>query len=171
MARVDAGSYRRPARGARHSRLRRARRRARSRDGGHAAPTGDRGDDHCPVDDDRRRDDDGTARTTTTDDDDRVATTTTIAATDDIDRDRYRRRRRHRSGGRSGIAPGDGSLSRPKTIAIDPGHDGGNYAHAAEINRPIFIGTQTRACDTTGTQTNDGYSEAAYNLDVALRLQ
>ena len=54
---------------------------------------------------------------------------------------------------------------------IDPGHNGANYAHAAEISRPIFIGTQTRACDTTGTETNDGYTEAAYNLDVALRLR
>src|SRR4029079_6507438 len=63
-----------------------------------------------------------------------------------------------------------GNLSG-RTIAIDPGHDGGNYAHASEINRPIFIGTQTRACDTTGTQTNDSYSEAAYNLDVARRLR
>ena len=58
-----------------------------------------------------------------------------------------------------------------RTITIDPGHDGGNYAHSAEISRPIFIGTQTRACDTTGTQANDGFTEAAYNLDVALLLQ
>jgi N-acetylmuramoyl-L-alanine amidase len=58
-----------------------------------------------------------------------------------------------------------------RTITIDPGHDGGNYAHTSEINRPVFIGTQTRACDTTGTATNDGYTEAAYNLDVALRLR
>jgi N-acetylmuramoyl-L-alanine amidase len=63
-----------------------------------------------------------------------------------------------------------GSL-QGRTIAIDPGHDGGNYAHASEIARPIFIGTQTRACDTTGTQTDDGYTESAYNLDVALRLR
>ena len=35
----------------------------------------------------------------------------------------------------------------------------------------MFIGTQTRACDTTGTATDDGYSEAAYTLDVALRLR
>ena len=60
---------------------------------------------------------------------------------------------------------------RGRTIAIDPGHNGGNYAHASEIARPVFIGTQTRACDTTGTQTADGYTEAAYNLDVALRLR
>jgi N-acetylmuramoyl-L-alanine amidase len=70
-------------------------------------------------------------------------------------------------------ASGGGSLAavRGKTIAIDPGHDGGNYAHTSEINRPVFIGTQTRACDTTGTQTNDGYTEAAYNLDVSARLR
>jgi N-acetylmuramoyl-L-alanine amidase len=60
---------------------------------------------------------------------------------------------------------------RGKTIAIDPGHNGGNGGHASDIARPIFIGTQTRACDTTGTQTNDGYTESAYNLDVALRLR
>jgi N-acetylmuramoyl-L-alanine amidase len=58
-----------------------------------------------------------------------------------------------------------------RTIVIDPGHNGGNYSHSAEISRPIFIGTQTRACDTTGTATDDGYTEAAYNLDVAVRLQ
>ena len=30
---------------------------------------------------------------------------------------------------------------------------------------------RSRACDTTGTQTDDGYTEAAYTLDVALRLR
>jgi N-acetylmuramoyl-L-alanine amidase len=60
---------------------------------------------------------------------------------------------------------------RGQTIAIDPGHNGGNGAHAAEIARPVFIGTQSRACDTTGTQTDNGYTESAYNLDVALRLR
>ena len=72
------------------------------------------------------------------------------------------------------VAPASsGSLAalRGRTITVDPGHNGGNYAHTSEINRPIFIGTQTRACDTTGTETNDGYTEAAYNLDVALRLR
>ena len=58
-----------------------------------------------------------------------------------------------------------------KVIVVDAGHNGGNAAHSAEIARPIFIGTQTRACDTTGTQTNDGYAEHAYTLDVALRLR
>jgi N-acetylmuramoyl-L-alanine amidase len=57
-----------------------------------------------------------------------------------------------------------------KTIAIDPGHNGANWSHAAEINRLVDAGTLRKACDTTGTSTGDGYSEAAYNLDVALRL-
>jgi N-acetylmuramoyl-L-alanine amidase len=70
-----------------------------------------------------------------------------------------------------GVGAGPLTSLRGRTIAIDPGHDGGNYAHTAEISRPIFIGTQTRACDTTGTETNDGYTEAAYTLDVGLRLR
>ena len=43
-------------------------------------------------------------------------------------------------------------------------------AHPDEINTPVWIGTQYRACDTTGTATDSGYTESAYNLDVALRL-
>ena len=58
-----------------------------------------------------------------------------------------------------------------KTIVIDAGHNGGNASHPTEINRPIFIGTGTRTCDTVGTQTNDGYAEHAYTLDVALRVR
>ena len=57
------------------------------------------------------------------------------------------------------------------TIVVDAGHNGGNAAHSNEIARPIFIGTQNRACDTTGTQTASGYPEHAYTLDVALRLR
>jgi N-acetylmuramoyl-L-alanine amidase len=57
-----------------------------------------------------------------------------------------------------------------KTIVIDPGHNGRNWAHLAEINRLVDAGTLHKACDTTGTATASGYSEAAYNFDVALRL-
>jgi N-acetylmuramoyl-L-alanine amidase len=56
-------------------------------------------------------------------------------------------------------------------IAIDPGHNGGNYRHANEINRLVNAGTLRKACDTTGTETNSGYTEAAYNFDVAVRLR
>jgi N-acetylmuramoyl-L-alanine amidase len=57
-----------------------------------------------------------------------------------------------------------------KTVVIDPGHNGGNWAHPAEINRLVDAGGFRKACDTTGTSTNDGYAEPGYNLDVALRL-
>jgi N-acetylmuramoyl-L-alanine amidase len=55
-------------------------------------------------------------------------------------------------------------------VVIDPGHNGGNAAHAREIGRLVDAGTLRKACDTTGTQTASGYTEASYNLDVARRL-
>jgi N-acetylmuramoyl-L-alanine amidase len=63
-----------------------------------------------------------------------------------------------------------GSPLAGKVVAIDPGHNGGNYLHAAQIDRLVDAGTLWKPCDTTGTATADGYTEAAYNLDVALRL-
>jgi len=57
-----------------------------------------------------------------------------------------------------------------KTVAIDPGHNGGNAAHAAQIARLVDAGTVQKACDTVGASTDDGYAEHAHNFDVALRL-
>jgi N-acetylmuramoyl-L-alanine amidase len=57
-----------------------------------------------------------------------------------------------------------------KTIAIDPGHNGDNWAHPSAINRLVDAGGFMKACDTTGTATDSGYSEAAYNFDVATRV-
>lgn len=57
-----------------------------------------------------------------------------------------------------------------KTIAVDPGHNGANWAHPAEINRLVDAGGFRKACDTTGTSTGDGLSEAWYDFDVAVRL-
>lgn len=59
---------------------------------------------------------------------------------------------------------------RGKTIVIDPGHNGGNYRHAREINRLVDAGTLRKPCDTTGAQTASGYTEAAFNFDVAVRV-
>jgi N-acetylmuramoyl-L-alanine amidase len=56
------------------------------------------------------------------------------------------------------------------TVVIDPGHDGGNGA-ASTIDRPIDGGGFTEPCDTTGTETDNGYTEHAFNFDVALRAQ
>lgn len=57
-----------------------------------------------------------------------------------------------------------------KTVAVDPGHNGGNAAHAREIARLVDAGTLRKACDTVGASTNDGYPEAAYTFDVSVRL-
>jgi N-acetylmuramoyl-L-alanine amidase len=54
---------------------------------------------------------------------------------------------------------------------LDPGHDGGNASHPEIINRPVFIGTETKTCNTVGTETNGGYPEHAYTFDVALRAR
>jgi N-acetylmuramoyl-L-alanine amidase len=57
-----------------------------------------------------------------------------------------------------------------QVVAIDPGHNGGNGSDPAYINQPIWNGRETETCDTTGTETDAGYTEASYNFDVATRL-
>ncbi|GLX95481.1 N-acetylmuramoyl-L-alanine amidase [Herbidospora sp. NEAU-GS84] len=57
-----------------------------------------------------------------------------------------------------------------KVVVIDPGHNGGNYKRPDVINKQVDVLTQKKACDTTGTATNDGYSEAAFTWDVSVRL-
>jgi N-acetylmuramoyl-L-alanine amidase len=59
-----------------------------------------------------------------------------------------------------------------KVIAIDAGHNGGNAAHSAEINQLVDAGNGvTKACDTSGTASNDGYPEYEFTLSVAKDLQ
>ncbi|MFI1287133.1 N-acetylmuramoyl-L-alanine amidase [Streptomyces sp. NPDC020792] len=58
-----------------------------------------------------------------------------------------------------------------KVVVIDPGHNQGNFRHTAEINRTVDIGTNRKECDTTGTSTDAGYTEARFTLDVAHRLR
>ena len=53
---------------------------------------------------------------------------------------------------------------------IDPGHNGGNADYPEEINRLVNIGNGKKPCNTTGTATADGYSEAEFNWDVATRV-
>ena len=56
-------------------------------------------------------------------------------------------------------------------IALDPGHNGGNAAHAAEIAKPVWIGNGYKPCNQVGTSTLSGYPEHAFNFDVALRVK
>ncbi|PKV85495.1 N-acetylmuramoyl-L-alanine amidase [Streptomyces sp. TLI_146] len=58
-----------------------------------------------------------------------------------------------------------------RVVVIDPGHNPSNFEHAAEINRQVDIGTNKKECDTTGTDTKGGYTEAAFTLDVSHRLR
>jgi N-acetylmuramoyl-L-alanine amidase len=58
-----------------------------------------------------------------------------------------------------------------KTVGIDPGHDGGNGNDPAFINTMIWNGRAAETCDTTGTQTAGGYTEAQFNFSVATDLR
>ena len=58
------------------------------------------------------------------------------------------------------------------TVVLDPGHNGANGSHPAQINRPVPTGRGgTKPCNTTGTATDAGYPEAAFNWDVSLRVR
>lgn len=54
-----------------------------------------------------------------------------------------------------------------KTVVLDPGHNGMNWAHPDEINELVDIGNGEKACNTTGTMTSDGYTEAEFTWTVA----
>ena len=56
-------------------------------------------------------------------------------------------------------------------IALDPGHNGGNAAHASEIAKLVWIGTMWKPCNKVGTTTPSGYTEHAFTFDVAKRLK
>lgn len=58
-----------------------------------------------------------------------------------------------------------------KVVGIDPGHDGGNFDDPAYIDRPVWNGRETEDCDTTGTETAGGYTEAQFNFNVARYLR
>jgi N-acetylmuramoyl-L-alanine amidase len=58
-----------------------------------------------------------------------------------------------------------------RTVAPDPGHNPTNHLHTKEIDRLVDIGTNRKECDTTGTETDAGYPEASYTLDVSRRVR
>jgi len=58
-----------------------------------------------------------------------------------------------------------------RTVLLDPGHNTANGRHTAEIAKQVDIGNGRKECDTTGTSTNGGYSEAEYTLDVVHRAR
>ena len=56
------------------------------------------------------------------------------------------------------------------TVGIDPGHNGHNYLNPSFLAKQLFDGRNYKDCDTTGTATNDGYSEAAFTFEVTKYL-
>lgn len=54
-----------------------------------------------------------------------------------------------------------------QVVGIDPGHNGRNYSDPAYINHQVWNGREEEACDTTGTATNAGYTEALFTFRVA----
>jgi N-acetylmuramoyl-L-alanine amidase len=56
-------------------------------------------------------------------------------------------------------------------VAIDPGHNGGNAAHAAEIAKLVWVGTRWKPCNKVGTSTVSGFSEHHFNWLVAGRVK
>ncbi len=58
-----------------------------------------------------------------------------------------------------------------KIVGIDPGHNGLNYTDPSYIDRQIWNGREWEDCDTTGTETDGGYTEALFNFRVAEYLR
>ncbi|MBX3287317.1 MAG: N-acetylmuramoyl-L-alanine amidase [Actinobacteria bacterium] len=72
------------------------------------------------------------------------------------------------TGPRPDVPSPNGSLAG-LVVVVDPGHNGANGAHPAEINRPVDAGGFTKACNTTGTE-GDGYPESRFNWETSQRL-
>ena len=52
-------------------------------------------------------------------------------------------------------------------VGIDPGHNGRNWSDPSFINHLVWNGRELETCDTTGTATAGGYTEAEFNWNVA----
>jgi N-acetylmuramoyl-L-alanine amidase len=56
-------------------------------------------------------------------------------------------------------------------VGLDPGHNGDNWRDPTFIDRTVSNGVTTEPCDTTGTATNAGYTEAQFNWNVAVDVR
>jgi N-acetylmuramoyl-L-alanine amidase len=73
--------------------------------------------------------------------------------------------------GSPGTAPTPALPLAGKIVGIDPGHNGGNFNDPAYISQQIWNGREEETCDTTGTATAGGYTEARFNFSVASYLR
>ena len=58
-----------------------------------------------------------------------------------------------------------------KIVGIDPGHNGLNHTDPSYLDRQVWNGLHWEMCDTSGTETNSGYTEALFNFRVAEYLR
>jgi N-acetylmuramoyl-L-alanine amidase len=58
-----------------------------------------------------------------------------------------------------------------RVVGIDPGHNGLNDTNSAFLNRKVWNGRAWERCDTTGTRTAGGYTEARFTWNVAVYLR
>lgn len=58
-----------------------------------------------------------------------------------------------------------------KVVVLDPGHQLGNSTHPRQAGRLVDAGGFMKACNTTGTATNDGFPEATFSWLVARSLK
>lgn len=57
-------------------------------------------------------------------------------------------------------------------VVLDPGHNGGNAANPAAINRQVPAGRgRMKACNTTGTATTAGFPEHTFTWAVSLKVR
>jgi N-acetylmuramoyl-L-alanine amidase len=75
------------------------------------------------------------------------------------------------SGGSPTAVPSPALPLAGKVVGIDPGHNGGNFNDPAYIDQQIWNGQEEENCDTTGTETAGGYTEARFNFNVASYLR
>ena len=103
-----------------------------------------------------------------------VSTTSSAPTTSSASTSAAARPRRQRAIARRKAAAdvaGTRPLSR-KTVVLDPGHNGGNVNAPSVINQLVAAGRgRLKPCNTTGTATASGYTEASFNWDVALRVR
>lgn len=58
-----------------------------------------------------------------------------------------------------------------RVVVVDPGHQLGNARFPTQVNASVDAGFgKSKACNTTGTATNDGVDEATVNWEVASLL-
>jgi N-acetylmuramoyl-L-alanine amidase len=77
----------------------------------------------------------------------------------------------HSTGPAGGTAPAAAKPLAGKIVGVDPGHNGRNHTDPAYINHLIWNGREWETCNTTGTETDSGYTEARFNFRVAIFLR